>query len=207
MGSKSSIKILIALFVLFPALFPLAVSAALVDFTTSDFSGAADRQSFTYTHIDFPSITFTAMPTGSKLTWEAGDGIGIQSSWGGKKYEEINHPEILKVEFDQKVYLSKIYLTDLFIENGYSEKGIYSLDGGSSWTLFSAATDSGNGELTISLNSATLVQYLLFTAPFPRKHDYTLAKLDVSAVPIPAAAWLLGPGVLGLILIRRRVMR
>ncbi len=113
----------------------------------------------------------------------------------------------MKIEFGAPVYLSAIRITDLFYENWYYEQGKYSLDGGTTWTLFSAIMGSPNGALTISLDNL-LVSSLLFTAPEPFwKHDYSVAGLTAQVVPLPGAALLLGSGVLGLVLLRRRVLR
>jgi hypothetical protein len=75
----------------------------------------------------------------------------------------------------------------------------YSLDNGSTW---STATTDGDGLVTLILGSTTQIEF--------RPSGNTLAdafyirNADVTIVPVPAAVWLFGSGLISLVGIARR---
>ena len=112
--------------------------------------------------------------------------------------------------------LSRVLITDLYNE-GYREQGAYQLNGSGSWISFEALPDQTpgtNGELTLLIDSGIVVSSIAFRAPgrlplVNQRHEFSVAAVEtVSApVPIPAAAWLLGSGMLGLVALRRRMKK
>jgi hypothetical protein len=186
--------------------------AATVDFRDAAFSGALNQSSFS-ANVDGNTITVTAMRTGAKLWWDPTDGFGVQSRKGYEN-DEIEGRERLKIGFSVPVHLSGVLITDLFHENGYLERGFYKLNGTGKWISFSAdpgqRPSTSNGELMLSVDPSISVSSILFRAPgrLPgnQGHEFSVAALidPPTAVPIPAAVWLLGSGLIGLVTLRRR---
>lgn len=179
--------------------------AVFIDFRDSFYSDAAGLNEFSAT-IDGISFTVKAKPGDAALWWDDTDGFGIQHSY---ENDEIEGDETLVVLFHTPVNLEGILITDLFNEHGYLEKGVYSTN--TDWHKFYAAQDQlpgqSNGELWIDVNYTNL-DFMFFQAPGQRipgqNHEFSLAGLEVSAVPLPAALWLFVCGLLALIGLQRR---
>jgi hypothetical protein len=187
------------------------VAASTFDFRdTVTYGGAMNQPSFTA-----GVITVTAMPTGARLWWDGTDGLGVRYLY---ESDEIAGLERLKISFSTPMSLSSVLITDLFNENGYLERGYYQLNGSGSWiefTALSSQTSGTNGELTVAIDPSVLVSSIMFRAPglvlFPlQSHEFSVAAIVTAppiATPIPAAAWLLGSGLIGLAALRRRVKK
>ena len=184
-------------------------AAATVDFRDAAFGGANYQASFS-APIDGYTVTLTARPTTkARLYWDSTDGLGVRY---GYENDEIEGRERLKIRFSTPVSLSSVLLTDLFNE-GYLERGSYQLNGTGSWISFSAdpgqTPSNSNGVLKLSLDPSILVSSIMFRAPgylpfLNQRHEFSVAAIEVNAVPIPAAAWLLGSGLISLVALRRR---
>jgi hypothetical protein len=136
-------------------------------------SAAAGKATYT-TQVDSVGVTLTAAPTGAVLTWEAGDGLGIQST-AGYEYDEVEGAEVLTVSFNQPVHITQVVLTDLFKEQSntagnlatywYLEEGKYQLADGSIHTFQAASSQvpGTNGILTLNVNATTTS--ISFSAP------------------------------------------
>jgi hypothetical protein len=182
-----------------------AAGAATIDFRNAGFSGANYQPSFTA-----GGVTLTALPLGASLYWDSIDGMGVRYSY---ETDEIEGRERLSVTFSAPMYLSSVLLTDLFYENGYRETGSYQLNGTGSWISFQAdlsqTPGSSNGELMLQLDPSSTITSIAFRAPgylptLNQRHEFSVAAMEASAVPIPAAVWLLGSGVIGLVALKRR---
>ena len=185
-------------------------AAAIVDFRNeATFGGALNQPSFS-ANVEGNVITITAIPTGARLWWDHTDGLGVQSRYGYER-DEIEGVERLKIQFSAPVHLSSVLITDLFNE-GYLERGSYQLNGSSKWVDFSAlpsqTPSNSNGELKLSVDPSISVSSILFRAPgrLPgnQGHEFSVAAIETTAAPIPAAVWLLGSGLVGMVALRRR---
>ncbi len=155
------------------------------------------------------------------LTWDTNDGIGMnirdKGAWKHKyrNYEndEIEGDEVLELRFDSPVFLHTITVDDLFYEKRggerYQEMGFYQIDQGGP-VKFQAPADRKKDEVvTIEVN-AVVNGSVWFWAPGKlgdhERHEFALQSVAVSPapVPVPAALWLFGSGLAGLIGMARR---
>jgi hypothetical protein len=183
--------------------------AALVDFRDSGTFGAANYQPSFSTSIDSYTVTLSAFPYGARLYQDSTDGLGVRFI---REPDEIQGIEMLAIGFSTPVYISSMLITDLFNE-GYLERGYYQLNLNGDWIGFQAdpsqVPGSTNGELSLLFGPNTMVSSILFRSPglLPfqgQSHEFSVAAIGASAVPVPAAVWLLGSGAVGLGLMRRR---
>jgi len=188
------------------------------DVSTNGFAGSIDGIGFTLTAADADgSVNFNE-------TRVDGDGSFCQSSGplkcdndgAGIGNDEITglsdvSGQILKLEFDTVVYISNFDFLDLYL-NRDSEKGgeqvRISIDGIADPFIVNATGSSGDGGYArldlLALGGAILGQVIEFTAyqgallQDDRNNDYAFAAITISAVPVPAAAWLFGTALIGL---------
>ena len=190
----------------------LAGTAAASTFDFRDaatFGDAMNRASFSTT-VAGNTISVTATPGEALLWWDHTDGFGVQYRY---ENDEIESVERLKIQFSAPVQLSSVLITDLFNE-GYLERGSYQLNGSGNWISFFAdqTPSNPNGELTVLLDPGIRVYSITFRSPgelplLNQKHEFSVAAIETTTVPIPAAVWLLGSGLVGLIALRRRCQR
>jgi hypothetical protein len=178
------------------------------------------------------------------------DGFGVRGFPGahtgtstfpnaGQTYanDEIEANERLRLTFSSQVRLLQFMVTDFFYENEatrsgipnctavpqagcYQETGEYSLDGGLTWTPFTAATSQNraftNGVFAIPVNQMTTSLLLrapgrfdLNGFPYPQLHDFSLAAvvIEEETTPEPAALLLFGTLLSGFAILRRRARR
>ncbi len=212
---KNTIKSLIAGLVVAASL--TAAHAAYIDFRNPIWNPGTGAFSISKSVDGIGTIKITAGPGAHTLTWEAGsgnayDGFGVRNP-SGKDNKEIDFNQWILVEFlAGPVQLQNIYLTDLFNENGYLEKGYYTLNGAATQYWFEAdasqtPSTATNGNQTVAVNQS-VSQFLLsagkHTPASQGDYNFSLAALDVEAVPEPTTIGLMGLGLLGMGLAARR---
>lgn len=199
-------------------LMPTDARALFINFRALPFETSANFDTSYTQFVDgVGNVTLTAAePAGATLYWDSEDGFGVRASY---ETDEVESYERLVLSFDDgPVQLNTLYLTDLFYENGYRETGSYSLDGGG-WIYFEAnQPSSSNGDKTLNVGGSPLVSAITFRAPGEtnctssykgttcENHEYSLAgvNVDVASVPEPGTLILMGTGIMGLALWRRR---
>lgn len=144
----------------------------------------------------------------------SGEGIASESRNFGAY--NPNGSWTLTLSFDQAVLGAGLYVIDLFNGLGNRTTTLAAYDGmnGTGNLLSTASAPAYNFQLYNKLflgvaqdGGAAAIHSVVFTNPYPYYGD-GIALDDIrfatAAVPVPAAAWLLGSGLLGLIGVARR---
>lgn len=215
-------------FLLFTLLF-IAIAAPagayVVDFTGSEWNQGSNT-TWSYNYSAIGTVTLNSNSP-NNLTWNGdgpetnsspvslynysgnGDGIGINT---GGDNDEVNDGQTLTVTFASPVFVSSISFLDFFSNaNGDQEQAQWSTDN-ANWTTVSADTNqklgSSWGEYMFNPGITGAVTNLYFKGVASSfedgDSDFSLAKVEVSSVPIPGAVWLLGSGLGALVVGRRR---
>ena len=193
-----------------------------------DWGGANGQANYTV-----GNVTATALPTNAKLYQDNIDGLGVQ---GGENDEidYINVFEQIRVDIaGGGMLLSGVWLTDLFAKQSTTspsenytgsaytgEPGRVVINGATIIDFVGIENNIGvntypnNGELFVSFGATPIV---VTSALFSIRPDavtgsyagieYSVAGFESAPVPIPAAAWLLGSGLIGLVAVRRRMKK
>ena len=187
-----------------------AFASTTIDFRTAGFAGALNQPSFTYVNPgDGLEVELVANPIAgsTRLWWDAMDGIGIQSPYGYEQ-DEIEAAEMLLVSFSDSIILNQIHITDLFSQYGYMEIGRIQVDTNTPIIVQGVELfGSSNGELWVDVGLEA--NFIQFSAPGyafgNENHEFSVAGIDYSPVPIPSAILLFGPCIAGLAALRRRM--
>lgn len=200
-----------------------STSAALLDFTDTNYLNTLNKVSDSeYTGI-FDGVGFTLSSTNGNINlftdggydgsdnsicassggqFACGtDGIGIDDDEIGE--DQAGIIETLTLTFDSAVNISGFHFLDLYKVSG-TEQATVVIDGNSLFTV-DATQGAGVGGYAVSVINSMIGTTIVFTAESNSgvqdntDNNYGLAGVNVSAVPIPAAAWLFVSGLLGLV--------
>jgi len=183
--------------------------AAYIDFTDS-ISLSGGGSSYTGT-VD--GISFTLLSNGDDLTFNQNYDGDVSGSWCdtlacvkdgvGIVDDEIRAgSQAMGLFFDDPVRIHSLEFLDLYIGTGSEQATVY-IDG--SEYLVGANDASGDGGYArLDLLSVIGQNIVFFGNPDDDywddlTNDYAFAAASVSAVPIPAAAWLFGTALIGLV--------
>lgn len=182
------------------AILGFSQAASAATFTYENNSAAAGAQT-----IDGITVSFSAPKSGQDVAYvarsgilEPESGVGIDSG-GFLSSNAIGNNETLRVNFSSLVTVDAVRLGQWQI----SESVTFTTNKGNSltWNTESAAFSSYETVGTTALGN---MLYLDITGNTGTTFA-TLNRLsNVSAVPLPAAAWLFGSALLGLVTVARR---
>ena len=187
--------------------------ATSVDFRDMSFADAKGQGSYQFS-AGGVQITLSTNLQDAVLWWDEKDGFGVTSP-SSYEVDEIEGPEKLFVSFSRPVALAQFSVSDLFYEHGYYEMGFYDVEDQGTEQGFLATKGVDNGERSVDVNqNLSLISFSSLGRVEWQHHEFSLMGLNFdyqggepypSAVPVPAAAWLFGSGLLGVAgLMRRR---
>jgi len=196
-------------------------SLSLTPIITGGYSGSVDGVGFTLTTTN-PAVVMLDADGGydgspsSPCQVDSGplmcdkDGVGIDNDEISGLNESSG--QILTLEFATAVSISSFDFLDLYRNPGAGsqarEQARVTIDGGTPHTVdaIGSSGDGGYARLDLlALGGPVLGKKIEFTAfqgsnlQDDADNDYALAALTVSAVPVPAAVWLFGTALAGLI--------
>jgi hypothetical protein len=205
--------------------------AATLDFTSSstisglnkvsptEFTGTIGTVNFTISSAPVALNSGTAYDGDSNGCAPSAPGLACDIDGLGIGGSELGDAETLTLSFDRKVHVSALYFLDLYLnQNKGTERASISFDGAS--PVFADGEEekgAPNAYLTGGFKALELkdivAQEIVFTAPFAPEflddatNDYALAAIDVTAVPVPAAAFLFAPALVGFMGLRRKAAK
>lgn len=189
-----------------------SASAAVIDFTaSSSTSGSIGGIGWSLTPSAGDTITFVDTDAPGAIGGLAGanDGVGLNND------EITEGSEYLTVTFSRKVRLTSFFTLDLFktgSDDGDPESALLFVGGspaGSPVASLAATEVYAPGGFGFSSASVNLFgDTFTFAASSGNdgigQGDFALAGVEIAPIPVPAAGLMLGAGLLGFGLMRRR---
>jgi hypothetical protein len=133
-------------------------------------------------------------------------GMGVCSALDGddecapSSDDNVSDGEVLSWSFSQNITQLVLGLGDDSHFDFNNRDFQYSLDSGTSWTT---ATTNGNAMVTLLLAGST-GQIDFRAAGTEVEHQFYIRNAEITVIPVPAAVWLFGSGLLGLVGVARR---
>jgi hypothetical protein len=148
-------------------------------------------------------ITLTVTPGSGDAIHQNGNGLGYIDASGDDRFGldgRQGNIETLSFSFDQDVVLDAMSFTS-FRRN--RDTATFTNLGG--LTSFENPVGGGNTTPTLSGINVSLAAGTVFTVSAEDGNDiFRIMSLEATAVPVPAAAWLFGSALAGIIGLRRR---
>jgi len=171
------------------------VAAVGANATTFTFTGKGSAAAAANQTVD--GITVTVSAPGEDLGYLTLDGLGVKTNFFN--LSGIQNGETIRVDFSQTVNIENIKLRqwegpDDAVLVGYGDGTSVNLTADSCWSC-SAETFNVN---------LTGIDYLTLTGDSGLSVFFLAEISGVSAVPLPAAAWLFGSALFGLGFVKRR---
>jgi hypothetical protein len=175
-----------------------------LDFSTALYSGANGQFAYATTDQGI-GVNLAASPAFSTLTTGA-QGVGINLPILPDDGGEVGTLETLTVTFGDSQFVETIALEQLFSnERTGAERGQYSINGGA-FVPFVALSNTGLLTLNIGAAGVNNIRFQSSSAGSLGGifNDYSVRSINVTAVPEPASMILVGSGLVGAFMRRRK---
>lgn len=175
----------------------MSASAMIIDFKSSDWSGANAQGSFSFGGVTLTACLTSTLPGCSqtlgypRLSWSSGSGIGIKSTVADPNADEVGRlilTEVLKVTFDDPTAVWGFTLKKF--RTGEAVTGDEKFSVSTDNVTYTSFTANGTDPFAASYYAPGVST--LYFKPVARGSE---ASLDTLHVPVPATLPLIGLGL------------